>query len=400
MPSLVTGIISGFQGASAAHNAANTQSAADLQAGQTVRDNTNAANQTLLDSGQRASAGVTAAAGQGTADVRNSAASGSNDVNQRATDAGGLVLGATGTAASNVTGAANTGASQTVQSGVDASGRLDPYAATGAQATKQLGTMLAPDGSLMKQFSAGDMEANDPGYAFRIQQQNQALERSAAASGSAMGGGTLKALASYSGNLASQEYGAAFNRFQSTQQQQYNMLSGAANAGQQAATTQGNQGIQTTEYGAGMNLQGATTAGQFNTQGAEYAGNANMQAGQFGASMNYDAAKTGAGYGIGAAQYSGNADMATTGQASANTINSSRYQGDMIAGAGQARASGDIGAANSWNGMLSGIGSNANGFMAGGFAGGGGFNLGNVFRGGASGGGSGGSGGDATLWDD
>jgi hypothetical protein len=369
MPSLVTGIISGFQGASAAHNAANVQSDADIKAGKMFTDVSQSANQTLLDSGQRAGAGVTAAAGQGSADVRNSAANGSNDVSTRATAAGGQVLDATGTAASNVTNAANTGAGASVQSGVDASGRLDPYAATGAQATKQLGTMLAPDGSLMKTFSAGDMEANDPGYAFRLQQQNQAMERSAAASGSAMGGGTLKALASYSGNLASQEYGAAFNRFQSTQQQQYNMLSGAAAQGQQAATTQGNQGIQTTEFGAGMNLQGATTAGQFNTQGAEYAGNANMQAGQFGASMNYDAAKTGAGYGINAAQYAGNADMTTTGEAAKNTVNAGMYNSDMTVNAGRAQASGDLGAAQSWNGMLSSIGSAGDNLVTGGMSG-------------------------------
>lgn len=52
----------------------------------------------------------------------------------------------------------------------------------------------------------------DPGYAFRAAQQDQAVERSAAASGGLFSGATLSDLASKRGEMASQEYGNAYNR--------------------------------------------------------------------------------------------------------------------------------------------------------------------------------------------
>ena len=54
----------------------------------------------------------------------------------------------------------------------------------------------------------------DPGYGFRLSEGLRALERSAAARGGLMSGGTGKALQRYGQNLASQEYGNAFQRFQ------------------------------------------------------------------------------------------------------------------------------------------------------------------------------------------
>lgn len=59
--------------------------------------------------------------------------------------------------------------------------------------------------------TAADMEA-DPGYAFRKAEGEKALQRSAAAKGSLLGGGTLKALADYGQGLASQEYGQVYGR--------------------------------------------------------------------------------------------------------------------------------------------------------------------------------------------
>lgn len=54
----------------------------------------------------------------------------------------------------------------------------------------------------------------DPGYAFRLSEGLKALERSAAARGGLLSGGTGKALSRYGQDLASQEYGNAFQRFQ------------------------------------------------------------------------------------------------------------------------------------------------------------------------------------------
>jgi hypothetical protein len=52
----------------------------------------------------------------------------------------------------------------------------------------------------------------EPGYQFRLQGGSDALERSAAARGVHRTGGTLKDIAEYGQNFASQEYGNVFNR--------------------------------------------------------------------------------------------------------------------------------------------------------------------------------------------
>ncbi len=53
----------------------------------------------------------------------------------------------------------------------------------------------------------------DPGAAYRQQQAQKAIERSAAARGNTFAGGTLKALAGEISGMASQEYGAAADRY-------------------------------------------------------------------------------------------------------------------------------------------------------------------------------------------
>jgi len=57
-----------------------------------------------------------------------------------------------------------------------------------------------------------DFEA-DPGYQFRFSEGNKAIEASAAARGGLFSGKTGTDLQDYSQGLASQEYGAAYNRF-------------------------------------------------------------------------------------------------------------------------------------------------------------------------------------------
>ena len=64
----------------------------------------------------------------------------------------------------------------------------------------------------------------DPGYGFRLGEGLKALERSAAARGGLMSGATGKALQRYGQDLASQEFGNAYNR-----------LAQLANVGPQAA---------------------------------------------------------------------------------------------------------------------------------------------------------------------
>jgi uncharacterized protein YukE len=307
MPSLVTSIIGGIQGASAAHNAANAVGAGNTAAAKTVNDATVATNPLIGQAADKAGTGV----------VDASAAAGAG-VNQAA-----------GTAQTGATAAAGT-----------SDARLDPYSSLGTQGAGTLATMLAPGGQLTKQFSGVDL-STDPGYQFRLQQGQQALERSAAAHGSVMGGGVMKALTDYAQGDASSEYQNAFNRFQSSQKQTYDMLKGVSDSGQTAATTQAGVDTGTAKYVGDVGIGAAGYAGDKNVAGSVYAGNAGINA------TNLEAS---------------------------NTLKAAGYTGDMQAGTGRAQAAGDVGAANAWSGMLSGIGTAANSVVAGGFGGGGGFN--------------------------
>jgi hypothetical protein len=88
-------------------------------------------------------------------------------------------------------------------------------------------------GSLMKKFSLQDYVA-DPGYQFRLSEGMKGLDRSAAARGGLQSGSALKAAANYSQNAASQEYGNAYNRYNTDQGNQYNRLANVAGFGQTA----------------------------------------------------------------------------------------------------------------------------------------------------------------------
>lgn len=112
---------------------------------------------------------------------------------------------------------------------------------------------LGPDGSLAmgwnEQFQAPTdvTEQNDPGYQFRLQQGQKALENSAAARGGLLSGGTGKALQQFGQDYASNEYGNVYNRalgqfqqryniFQNNQANLFNRLSALAGGGQVAAS--------------------------------------------------------------------------------------------------------------------------------------------------------------------
>lgn len=73
------------------------------------------------------------------------------------------------------------------------------------------------------QFTAPTLEQaqNSPGYQFRLQSGQQALERSAAARGVLRTGGTLTDLIQYGQNFGQQEYGNTFNQALSAYDRQY-----------------------------------------------------------------------------------------------------------------------------------------------------------------------------------
>ena len=87
-----------------------------------------------------------------------------------------------------------------------------------------------------EQFQVPDAAAlyADPGYQARLDAAQKAMQRSAAAKGSILSGGTQVALGREAQNLASQEYGNAFNRALGAYQSRYGQFLDAANLSQQA----------------------------------------------------------------------------------------------------------------------------------------------------------------------
>lgn len=136
----------------------------------------------------------------------------------------------------------------------------NPVAAYQAQtqATQQAATNDPAYGSLTRGFTMADYQA-DPGYQFRLDQGQQALERSAAARGGLLSGGALKDTTAYAQGMASQEYGNAYNRFNNDQSTIWNRLSGLAGVGQQANNTIAQVG-QNTATQIGQNTIGAGNA--------------------------------------------------------------------------------------------------------------------------------------------
>ncbi len=74
-----------------------------------------------------------------------------------------------------------------------------------------------------------------PGYQFAFDQGQKAIQSSAAAKGTLLTGGTLKALAGYGTGLANQDYNNYFNRAYQTNQGNFNNQFSLANLGATAA---------------------------------------------------------------------------------------------------------------------------------------------------------------------
>lgn len=129
-------------------------------------------------------------------------------------------------------------------------------------------------------------EVNDPGYQFRLKQGQDALERSAAARGGLLTGGTGKALSDYNQNAASAEYGNVYGRAASEYERRYNIF-------------KQNQNDLFNRLSV-LSGGGQTTAGQLNSAGLSSASNAGnillTSAGQIGNQLNNAAAARGSGY--------------------------------------------------------------------------------------------------------
>jgi hypothetical protein len=115
-------------------------------------------------------------------------------------------------------------------------------------------------GKYGRDFSMADYQA-DPGYAFRLSEGMKQLGSQARAQGGAVSGRTMMGAQNYAQNLASQEYGNAFNRYQTNRANQLQPLGNLMSTGQAAASNQAaGAGNYATNAGNAITSAGAATA--------------------------------------------------------------------------------------------------------------------------------------------
>src|SRR5215471_7258476 len=180
MPSLVTSIIDGIQGASASHHAANYMQQGYKQAGETVNKAVEQVNPEILQAAKEAGEGVTTAAD---------------------------------TAGRGMTTAASAAGSGATTAADKLATLLDPYMSAGATAAGQLGDASKP-------FTADMMAKYSPAYQFQLQQGQQAAARAAAAAGVGGSGGTMKSMQRYAQDYA----GTAFKNASDIYNQNFQRL--------------------------------------------------------------------------------------------------------------------------------------------------------------------------------
>ena len=157
--------------------------------------------------------------------------------------------------------------------------------------------------SLMRNFGASDFQT-DPGYNFRLSEGLKALDRQAAARGGMMSGAALKAAGRYGQDVALQEYGNAFNRFQTNRASQAGLFTDAYNR---------DRTRQMDEYGR---------LSDFTTRGANAAANTGTSQAAYGSNA---------------------ANLMSQG---------AQAMGQGVLGAGQAAAAGQMGAGNTYNNAI------------------------------------------------
>ena len=174
--------------------------------------------------------------------------------------------------ASNQQASGQQAAQQTAQNEFNTINKQEqPFITAGTGATNKLSDLLGTSGnngaagygSLTSNFTPADLNSNlAPSYNFMLQQGDNALMNSAAATTGALSGPALKNLINYNQNYASTGYQQAFNNWNTQQNNIFQRLTNLATLGQNAASTTGAQGTQ--------------LAGQV---GAAQVGAANAQAG-------------------------------------------------------------------------------------------------------------------------
>jgi hypothetical protein len=218
-------------------------------------------------------------------------------------------------AANAATAAAERGMAGVNEAVTGAQGAVAPYQTAGTDA---LGTLM----NLLQKPQQYQYQA-DPGYQFRLAEGNKAIQRMAAAQGASGGGGTAKALAQYNSGLASQEYGAGFDRFMRQQQQRQSGLGTVAGMGLQAG-----------EYAGNVGMTGATFNAGLGQRATEYGQNALMDTQKWQGAAGMDAQRWAAG----------------------NELDLGNFLANLDLQRGKTRAGGQLGKGANWSDIISQIG--------------------------------------------
>ena len=219
-----------------------------------------------------------------------------------------------------------------------------PYRESGTANLNQLNTLLGIGGNTgaadYGRFRTADFTPEmfkagmDPGYAFRLNEGLKAVDRQAAARGGLISGNALKASQMYGQEAASQEYGNAFNRYQTIRGNTLSPFQTGAAAGQSAAA-----------------MQGQATA-NYGSAGAQALGANNAAYGAFG---------QGASGAYGAAGGAANQAYGAYGQGTAGVLGAYGTNAtNALTGGANAQASGIVGGANAFNQGLGSISNLAN----------------------------------------
>lgn len=143
-----------------------------------------------------------------------------------------------------------------------------PWLQAGTGAVNRLAVGLAQGGEFATPFTQTNWQ-QDPGYAFRLNEGQKALERSAAARAGLQSGSALKAAARYGQDMGSQEYQNAFNRYYTERQQMLSPLQSLAGVGQTAAGSLGAAGQNYASNVGNLGIQQGYTAGNALLAGAQ-----------------------------------------------------------------------------------------------------------------------------------
>lgn len=162
---------------------------------------------------------------------------------------------------------------------------LLPYNTAGQTATNSLVAQLP---SLTAPITMDEATLrNTPGYQFNLNQGEKSVENSAAARGLGASGAALKGAATYASGLADSTYQNQFANANTNKINTYNILTGTANMGENAAAQTGAYGTQTAnQIGANTVNTGTGIAESQTAGGAATAGGITGAANSLVGSLN------------------------------------------------------------------------------------------------------------------